>query len=119
MKRLYISIGLVLFVIGAAVSGFIFIRSTMSQVVRLSRAAREEYILSGDAEDEVEELMEFYEGRERLLEIFIDRGTLSGMAVSIYRLGGVVEADSDELLPELEGIEKQAQRISRAQWAII
>lgn len=102
MKRLYISIALLLAVLSGGIWSAVYIERSNDKIQYLGEQIREEALRDEDASNEIAELCAFWEKHSRVLAFIENTGGISSVSAEMSRLPALADAGSPDLVQQID-----------------
>lgn len=119
MKRLYISIFLLLLVLAGGISSVVYIEAADDRIQYLGEQIKAEAARGEDTTQEVAELCEFWE-RHRMVMAYIENsGSIASISAEISRLPALAEENSPDLVQQVDSVCVQCALLSERQFPYI
>ena len=116
MKRLVISICILVFIALLSVGSVVTIKLCNEHLDRLVSDAEQAYLCGGDTQQALDELEEFWDKYYLALTYFSAEPTMSDMSRAVKKLPDLLRADSDDFLAELNSIRHWAKLLYDTQF---
>ena len=116
MKRLYISIALLLTVLAGGIASSLYIEKADDDIQRLGADIRRAAARGEDTSDEAAELCRYWESYSRVLSCIENSSAITAITAEISRLPALAADNSPDLVPQLDAVLAQCRTLSARQW---
>ena len=116
MKRLYISITILVFIALLSAGSVFAIKKGNERLNELVSLTRQAYGSGGDTKKALDELEDFWDGYYLMLSYITAEQTMTDMNRAVKKLPDLYEAGSDDFLAELSSISSWAQLLYDTQF---
>ncbi|MBQ8965468.1 DUF4363 family protein [Ruminococcus sp.] len=116
MKRLYISIVLLLTVLAGGIASSLYIESADDDIQRLGEDIRQAAARGEDTSDEAAKLCQYWESYSRVLSCIENSSAITAITAEMSRLPALAADSSPDLVPQLDAVLAQCRTLSARQW---
>ena len=116
MKRLYISIAILVFIALLSAGSVLAIKKGNERLFGLTAAARQAYETGGDTKKALDELEDYWESYYLMMSYITAEPTMADMSRAVKKLPELYKAGSDDFLAELNSISDWAQLLYDTQF---
>ena len=116
MKRLYISIAILVFIALLSAGSVLAIKKGNERLFGLAAAARQAYETGGDTKKALDELEDYWESYYLMMSYITAEPTMADMSRAVKKLPELYKAGSDDFLAELNSISDWAQLLYDTQF---
>lgn len=119
MKRLYISIFLLLTLLAGGIASVVYIEAADDRIQYLGGQIKEEAARGEDTTREVAELCEFWERHRGVLTYIENSGNIASISAEISRLPALAEDNSPDLIQQVDSVCAQCALLSERQFPYV
>ena len=116
MKRLVISICILVFIAALSVGSVVMIKLGNEQLGELVESTEQAYLSGGNTEKALDELESFWDKYYLALSYFSAEPTMADMTRAVKKLPDLYKAGSDDFLAELKSIKSWAELLYETQF---
>ena len=116
MKRLYISIIMLVTVFACGMGSVVYIRNANERIQYLGGLIRSEAIRGGDCTDEVADLCRCWEDHCRIMAFIENSGNVAAISAEVSRLPALAESRSPDLIQQVDAVCAQCSLAAQRQY---